>query len=387
MNTKSNEWHEKPGDWFQLDELDATKANYRVAMSQRGPGKTYAFKKRWVDVAFDSGFEKQGAYIRRTAEESKPSLMGTLFDDMMDYILYKLRISRPEVDGCYITCRQDKFTLYSTTLTDSGDIIKEEVGVLGYYFCLARSQYYKSGSYPKVKLICFDEAIPEAGKYCLPHEFETFLNLISTIKRQRDDVIIYIFGNTVNLQAQIFDDMGVNVRNLTKGAVKLFEYENAEGVKNSVAVQWSRKHVQSDTSTAYFVFNNAVERAILDGDFQTDDVPTEQFADPDSFRHRAFVVRKENIKLFIYQYKDSNKWYATSTRLGATKHKFKYYSVDCSEAYITTNLQRRMIGGSSEAGQRVLQALRKYHEYGLFVYDNDITGDDTSFILGSHNGR
>ena len=59
-----------------------------------------------------------------------------------------------------------------------------------------------------MKTILFDEFITK-GMY-LTDEFMAFMNTLSTIIRQRDNVKIFMCGNTVNKFNPYFEEMGLN---------------------------------------------------------------------------------------------------------------------------------------------------------------------------------
>ena len=87
------------------------------------------------------------------------------------------------------------------------------------------SEHYKSSSYPSVDIILFDEFISRDGY--LPNEFVTFMNVLSTIIRHRDDVIIYMLGNTVNRYCVYFTEMNLQgVPKQAQGTIDVYKYVN-----------------------------------------------------------------------------------------------------------------------------------------------------------------
>ena len=76
-----------------------------------------------------------------------------------------------------------------------------------YGFALTSMEHDKSTAYPNITTICFDEFISRNAY--LPDEFVLFMNVISTIVRQRKDTKIFMLGNTVNKYCPYFDEMGI----------------------------------------------------------------------------------------------------------------------------------------------------------------------------------
>ena len=114
-------------------------------------------------------------------------------------------------------------------------------------------EHDKSTSYPDITIIVYDEAISRDGY--ITDEFVLFCNVLSTIIRQRDDVVIYMLGNTVNKYCPYFVEMGLtDVKNMKEGDLQVYSYGDS---RLKVAVQFtdsiSKKGKASDV---YFAFNN-----------------------------------------------------------------------------------------------------------------------------------
>ena len=84
--------------------------------------------------------------------------------------------------------------------------IKETGNVVGYAYCLSGTEHVSGEQLPvAVKTIFFDECFTRFPE--LPREFETWQILLSTIIRERDDVNIYMVGNTV-CNLEVLQDIG-----------------------------------------------------------------------------------------------------------------------------------------------------------------------------------
>ena len=78
-----------------------------------------------------------------------------------------------------------------------------------YGFSVASMEHDKSTAFPKITTIIFDEFISRTGY--LPDEFILFMNVCSTIIRDRNNVKIFMLGNTVNKYCPYFAEMGHTV--------------------------------------------------------------------------------------------------------------------------------------------------------------------------------
>lgn len=111
-------------------------------------------------------------------------------------------------------------------------------------------------SYPDITILAFEEFIPDSLVY-LPNEFDKLLNLISTIKRNRTDMVIYMFGNSLDRNCPYFNEMDIDVKELRQGEIKQYKYYGGQRgtSENTVAIEYIRPVYQADTSDAYYVFN------------------------------------------------------------------------------------------------------------------------------------
>lgn len=95
-------------------------------------------------------------------------------------------------------------------------------------------EHDKSTSYPNITTIVFDEFLTR-GSY-LKDEFILFTNVCSTIIRQRNDVKIFMLGNTVNKYSPYFSEMGLsNIKNQKQGTIDIYRYGDSDLI---VAVEY-----------------------------------------------------------------------------------------------------------------------------------------------------
>lgn len=321
-------------EYWLKDNLDATGANWRVAFSQRGPGKSYQTKCEAIDRWLKNG--KQFGLIRRLDNQLGIDKVTEYWNDMTDYFNEKAHEVFPGYENFIITPRTGKWTVYGIS---PGTSRKEQLGVIGYYFAISCAERYKSVSYPDIDFVVVEEFMSESHSY-LPNEFDALMSIISTIKRRRTDFVIYMLGNTVDMNCPILHDMGINVREMAQGDIKLFTYYGGSSgeTKNTVAVEYIRPVEQSEDSESFYIFNRQQENMIINGAWQTGDYP---LFTKDDFYYAikpklSVVIDYANIKLYCYF--DKNKdglpvMYVSNERLG---NRFKYIFLT-SKTYVNRN--------------------------------------------------
>jgi hypothetical protein len=232
--------------YVTLDRIKKENAHYNILIGQRSNGKTYAVLKEIVDNYIDNG--NQGAIVRRWREDFRGKRGEAMFKSLVSSGYIKERTK-----GEY-----DNIDYYAGRwyLSKWDDKIQKSVKApepLAYGFALSEMEHDKSTSYEHITIILFDEFISRNGY--LTDEFVLFSNVLSTIIRQRNNVKIYMCGNTVNKYCPYFKEMGLKgVEAFQEGDLKVFRYGDSE---LRVAVQFtdsiSKKGKPSDV---YFAFDN-----------------------------------------------------------------------------------------------------------------------------------
>lgn len=157
---------------------------------------------------------------------------------------------------------------YYLANTDSktGKITRSDL-VVAYAFSISASSsdHYKSANIPTIKWICFDEFITR--DFYIKNEFIHFMNLISTIVRDRDDVTIFMLGNTVNRYCPYFREMGITrIMKMKQGDIDVYTYGNSS---LKVAVEYTKTTGGSGKkSDVYFAFDNPRLKMITSGEWE-----------------------------------------------------------------------------------------------------------------------
>lgn len=243
--------------FYSLDNIMAKNADYNIIFGERSNGKTYAALLYGLRKYLQTG--EQMAYIRRWREDLRgkraealfanhvangviSDLTGGKFNEVF-YISNKWFLS-------YYDSEKKKRTPDTTPFC--------------YGFCLSEQEHEKSSSYPNVTTIVFDEFLTR--RYYLPDEFMLFMNTLSTIIRQRDNIKIFMLGNTVNKFCPYFTEMGLKqVQSMEQGTIDIYKF-GEHGA--TVAVEYCSTIVKNKASNKYFCFDNQNLQMITAGKWE-----------------------------------------------------------------------------------------------------------------------
>lgn len=229
-------------------------AQYRIIYGERSNGKTYGVFLKLIEDYIKNG--SQFAYIRRWPDDIKARKMQQLFEA----ICRNSEVARLS-DGRWngIKYKHGKFYLYAT---DGEENSIEDETPFAFTFAISAMEHDKSISYPGIKNIMFDEFISRQAY--IPEEFPLFMNLLSTLIRERDDVQIWMLGNTVSKECPYFKEMGLrHVFNQQPGTIDTYAYHK-NGQELLIAVEYT-KNLSSKKSDKYFIFDNPKMEMITGG--------------------------------------------------------------------------------------------------------------------------
>lgn len=240
-------------------------AQYYVVMSERSDGKTYACKSLGLNGFKDNEIEIKGyiqngsqfAIVRRWDYDFKGKRGATLFDDLVAQNKISEWTNGQWTDVYFYSHRW-----YLSKFDEKLNKRVLDVEPFAFAFAISQMEHDKSSSYPKIDKIIFDEFLTR-GQY-LPDEFILFTNVISTIVRDRNDVKIFMIGNTVNQYSPYFDEMGLtNVRKQQQGTIDVYNYGESD---LHVCVEYSDTALKrKKASDVYFAFDNPKLKMITQG--------------------------------------------------------------------------------------------------------------------------
>ena len=251
-------------EYYDVAHIDKFNAHYNVIFGKRSNGKTYSVLKK---IIVNYGTKKeQGAYLRRYREDFKGKRGATMFDSL----IANNEISKA-TDGEWTTVKfySDRWYFAKPDADDPSRLISDNTPFC-YGFSLAQMEHDKSTSYPMVTTVVFDEFISRIGY--LPNEFVLFMNVLSTIIRQRNNVKIYMLGNTVNKYCPYFQEMGMkHIEQMEPGHIDIYTYGES---KLKVACEYTQNHnIEGRKSDVYFAFDNPNLQMITGGAWELDLYP------------------------------------------------------------------------------------------------------------------
>ena len=240
-------------NFVTLDRIKREHAHYNWLIGERSNGKTFACFKEMIENYAHHG--KQSALIRRWREDFRGKRGQHMFDGIVNAGIVKKATSG----------QWESIDYYAGQwyLSKWNDELKKSIKApepFCYAFSLSEMEHDKSSSFDQINLVVFDEAISRQGY--LNDEFVTFCNVLSTIIRQRDDVTIYMLGNTINKFCPYFAEMGLDkIDQMHQGDLRVYKYGET---KLKVAVQFTDSlSKQGKPSDVYFAFNNPKLQMII----------------------------------------------------------------------------------------------------------------------------
>lgn len=298
-------------NYYSLTDIKERNAKYNVIFGERSDGKSFAVEFEGIVQALDNG--SQMAIIRRyDIDFTNKSGVQTTFEHFVSNKKYG-NILEKISDGKWCDISYYAGAWYFCTYSEKGIRVRDAKPFC-YAFALSNMEHNKSTSYPKIRTILFDEFLTRDAY--LPDEFILFQNTLSTIIRDRDDVTIYMCGNTVNRYSIYFKEMGLdNVQKMEQGQIDLYEFAAYKDKTLRIAVEYSgKKKKREKESDVYFAFNNPKLKMITGGmwelaiyphlpeKYTRNDIVFEYFVLWEGIILHCEIIQKEN-RIFTYVHK------------------------------------------------------------------------------------
>ena len=214
-------------DYYSLKPVLSRGAVLSFVLGHRGAGKTYAFKEWALKDWLETGAEF--VYVRRLDSEMAEIKL-SLFDDVAHSF------------GMQVKSHGSQFKIRPSQPLDLDDKELREWNkdnpwkTFGYAMSLNKQQDYKSGAWPLVNKICYDEFIIEnPSRHYLKDEPSQFINLLSTVLRNRKGRVVAL-SNAGAMWNPYFDYYGVSSKDLQQQFIK----------RNKGAVVFERYHSEAN---------------------------------------------------------------------------------------------------------------------------------------------
>lgn len=250
--------------YYKLDDILKYNADYNVIYGGRSNGKTTAVLRYALEHHIESGYKSQLAIVRRWEEDFKGKNGQQMYESFV-YNGWIVDLTKGKYNAVYYYSQR----WYLCYFDKNGEKISQQETPFAMGFSISSEEHYKSTSYPNVEYILFDEFITR--QYYLPEEFVRFQNLLSTIIRLKDNVKIFMCGNTINKFCPYFAEMGLtNVFKQQQGTIDLYTYGDSN---LRVAVEYTDSFAKKKEVNKYFAFNNPKLQMITNGGWELDIYP------------------------------------------------------------------------------------------------------------------
>lgn len=234
--------------FYSLENILKKNADYNIIFGERSNGKTYAALEYGVKQFVESEYQNQTAIVRRWKEDIKGRRAETLYK-ALEANGRIAELTNGEYTEVYYFNGKYYLSNYDSDLQKHVPHTKP----LAYTFALSEMEHDKSTSYPDITTVIFDEFLTR--RYYLPDEFILFMNVLSTIIRQRNNVKIFMLGNTVNRYCPYFAEMGLkHIAQMEQGTID--EYKFGKGAL-TIAVEYAATSSKTKASNKYFCFDDS----------------------------------------------------------------------------------------------------------------------------------
>lgn len=246
----------QPDIYYDIRPIDNTNAVYRMIIGQRSNGKTYSVCKHIIENYFKDG--KRAAYIRRYEESITPKNLQSLFNPHLNRIW---ELSEHKWNAVFYRAKEFHFCYKDP----EGNLIAKDDTAFCISAAINTAEQTKGEDRGEVHLIVFDEFMTRTGY--LSNEFVRFMNLLSTLIRDRENAIIYMLANSVNRYCPYFNEMGLkNIDKLPQGEIAIYSYGSSS---LTVAVEYCDEvEATKQTASKYFAFDNPQLKMITSGEWE-----------------------------------------------------------------------------------------------------------------------
>lgn len=252
--------------YYSLKNILSKNAQYNIVFGERSNGKTYA--------AFEYGVERyikhgeQFALVRRWGEDLIGKRGSTMFDSLClngkGENAIKI-MSNGKWNSVYYY--SSRWFLANIDNEKKTKVIDETP--FAYGFAITSGEHDKSTSYPRITTVIFDEFLTRTAY--APDEFVLFMNVLSTIIRDRQNVKIFMLGNTVSQYSPYFKEMGLkHIKEMKQGDIDVYSYGDSD---LRVAVEYAEPTKKGKASDVYFAFDNPKLQMITTGAWEIDLYP------------------------------------------------------------------------------------------------------------------
>lgn len=244
--------------YWNIDPILATKSDINLVIGQRSNGKTYGVCRYFLREYKRT--KKRFVYIRRWDEDIKGFRAEQLFTPL-----------QKEIEALFGEEYTIVYFRHKYYLVNPAGV---KVDIVGYAVALSQASHTKSVAYGDVGYILFDEFIQMAGEVNLRDEMQKYENTLSTIIRQKQDVIIFLCANTVSKFSPYFTHYGFDINKVNQGSIVTKEYP-IDDTKSILRI--SLEYCEYNEDIGKRVSKYTTSKMIRTGQWEipeTDDIPS-----------------------------------------------------------------------------------------------------------------
>ena len=247
--------------YYSIKNILSKNARYNIIFGERSNGKSFSAYEIGINNFARNG--EQMALVRRWRED----ITGKRGENTFTSLVKENRVSKA-TNGEWTDIYYHASRWYFCRYEDGNRIVCKKPFAIG--FALSSMEHDKSTNYPDITTVVFDEFISRMGY--LPDEFMIFMNVLSTIIRDRSNVKIFMLGHTVNkYSCPYFKEMGLrHIKEMRAGDIDVYRYGDTD---LTVAVEYTPTDKKGKKSDIYFAFDNPKLSMITGGEWELDIYP------------------------------------------------------------------------------------------------------------------
>lgn len=201
-------------DFYRLDRISETGAQYMIITGQRANGKSYAVKEQLIRDAFYK--REEFLYLRRYDTDIKEVNIERYFGDMAPLI-------KDITGGTYEAIKVYRGDIFFSNWDPDKKRWRRDIKI-GSAAALNMDEHLKSQMFPGISAIVYEEFVTRNGY--LIDEPRRLMELVSTIARRRS-IRVYMVGNLISRVCPYYSEWGLQgVRRMQPGSIKTFKRDN-----------------------------------------------------------------------------------------------------------------------------------------------------------------
>lgn len=341
--------------YYSDENIKAQEARYNIIFGGRSNGKSTAICKSLIDDHMNHKIKKFGRVLRFITD-ARDDLMNAWFqsDYLMEYTrdTYGKEVWYDGQQWYFIKAGEDPYA--RKTIKD----------YFGRVFILNTEYKYKSAQFPDINRLIMEEFVLLNSADYLPVEFELFMSLVSTINRDRDDLNVWLIGNTLNKANPYFEGLGINIDKLHIYPGQIRTLRNHYGVK--YAIEYAQMSYTEEKEIPDILKIDGNEIA-FEGDFEIDS----NVYDPQTMKR--FLKKTSPVYVSTLLYRDSEiylyKCRLTRNQAGYAATRQQLFSAPSIPVLV--RLDNRLIDIDSKYGATIGYLKQIGFDPRLCVYDDE----------------